>query len=260
MTLMDRNTRVWTLIAVCLVVANGAGAQISSINSVILTPRVFDDFPSAVYSANNSYPGSITIGESGTWRTNSGGLNRDLWQFSNNGSTAYTLGANDFFTAMMTVNVTGSTTVDNEAGFLVPNSNANFPSGADLNFLVDPNSHFVGMFGGSGFWNSGFSYTAGTTYTLGMRYFYDTANSSDAFQFWVNNGSTTAISPVQDFTGNLTGTTLDGYYQLGNGGTSPGASGQAVFGDISLTVPEPSALALLSMGLPLLAWRLRRRR
>jgi hypothetical protein len=251
-------TPVWTLIGLSLAIASGASAQISSINSAVLAPRFFNDFPSAGLTMNNSYPGSITYAESGAWRTNSGGLNRDVWNFSNNGSTIYTLGANDFFTASMTVNVTGTTTVDNEAGFIVQNLNGNFPGG-DLQFIADPQSHFLGMFGGTGFWNSGFSYNAGDTVTLGMTYFFDTANSQDAFQFWVTDGGTTATSPVQDWGNNVAGDTFGGYYQIGNGGSSPGASGQAVFGNITIAVPEPSMLALFGLGIPLLVRQLRRR-
>lgn len=254
-----RNTRAGTLIAVCLMVASGAWAQISTINSAVITPRVFNDFPGATGTYMNNYPSSITIGESGAWRTNSGGLDRDLWSFSNNGSSAYTLGANDFFSVSMTLNVTGTTTVDNEAGFIIPNANGTFPGG-DLQFLADPQSHFLGMFGGTGFWNSGITYNAGTTITMGMTYFFDSAHSEDAFQFWVNNGSGNMYSPVQDWTGNLAGDTFGGYYQIGNGGSSPGASGQAVFGNIQFSpVPEPSVLALLGLGLAPLVWRLRRR-
>ena len=257
MTLMHRNTRVWTLIGLGLAVAN-ASAQISSINSAVLQPRVFNDFPAATFSSVNSYPGSITMGESGAWRTNSGGLNRDVWSFSNNGSTIYTLGANDFFTASMTVNVTGTTTTDNEAGFLIPNINGTFP-GSDLQFIADPQSGFLGMFGGTGFWNSGLTYAMGTTATLNMTYFFDSANSEDAFKFSVTYGGMTVNSPVQDWTGNLAGDNFGGYYQIGNGGGAPGASGQAIFGDISVTsVPEPSVLALLGLGVPLLVRRLRR--
>jgi hypothetical protein len=258
MKLIHHNTRVWTLIGLCLAVATGAWAQISSINSALITPRVFNDFPNAVSNINNSYPSSITIGESGVWRATSGGLNRDIWQFSSDGSTPYTLGANDFFSVSMTLNVTGTTAVDNEAGFIIPNVNGTF-GGGDLQFLADPQSHFLGMFGGTGFWNSGITYNAGTTITMGMQYFFDSANSQDAMQFWVNTGSGNIYSPVQDWTGNLAGDTFGGYYQIGNGGSSPGVSGQAVFGNIAFAVPEPSVLALLGLGILPLARLLRRR-
>jgi hypothetical protein len=258
MTLMHRNTLVWTLVGLCLVVANGASAQISSINSATITPRIFNDFPGATGTYLNLYPSSLTIGESGAWRTSSGGLNRDWWNFSNDGSTAYTLGANDFFAVSMTLTLTGTTTVDNEAGFYVQNLNGSLPGG-DLQFLADSQGGFFGMFGGSGFWNSGQTYIGGSTVTLGMRYFFDTANNSDAFQFWINNGGPNIYSPIQDWAGNLAGDTFGGYYQIGNGGSAPGASGQAVFGNLTFLVPEPSVLALLGLGIPALVWRLRRR-
>lgn len=260
MTSMDRNTRIVTLIGLCLAVANGAWAQISSINSVVITPRFFNNFPTATSNIVNNYPSSITMAESGAGNTNMppNGLNRDLWQFSS-GPNLYTLNANDFFSVSMTVDVTGTTTVDNEAGFIVQNTSGNFPGG-DLQFIADPTSHFLGMFGGTGFWNSGLSYTAGETVTMGMNYFYDTVNSQDAFQFWVNAGSGNIYSPVQESwngAGGVAGDNFGGYYQIGNGGPS-GASGQGVFGDITF-IPEPSVVALLGMSIPLLAWRLRRR-
>jgi hypothetical protein len=257
MKLMHRNSRVWTLIALSLAVASGAWAQISSINSAVIQPRIFNDFPGATGTYLNNYPGSITIGESGAWRTNSGGLDRDLWSFSN-GSTPYTFGANDFFTASMTLTLTGTSTVDNEAGFFIGNANGTFPGG-DLQFLADAQGGFFGMFGGTGFWNSGISYVVGTTVTLRMNYFFDTATSSDAFQFFVTDGSSTASSPIQDWTGNLAGDTVGGYYQIGNGGAAPGASGQSVFGNISIAAPEPSSLALFGLAIPLLFRQLRRR-
>jgi hypothetical protein len=258
MTSTPRNIRVWTLIGLCLSVASGAWAQISSINSAVISPRVFNDFPGATGNYVNNYPSAITIGESGAWRSTSGGLDRDFWQFSNNGSTAYTLGANDFFTASMNLTLSGTTTVDNEAGFFIQNINGTLPGG-DLQFLANAQGGFLGMFGGSGFWNSGITYTAGSTVTLGMTYFFDSANSSDAMQFWVNAGSGNVYSPVQDWTGNLAGDTFGGYYQIGNGGSAPGASGQAVYGNVVVAAPEPSLLSLMGLGIAPLVWRLRRR-
>jgi len=258
MTLIHRNTRVWLLVGFCLAVASGAWAQISSINSAIIQPRIFNDFPGATGTYLNNYPSSLTIGESGAWRTNSGGLDRDLWSFSNNGSSAYTLGANDFFSVSMTLTLTGTTSADNEGGFFIGNANGSFPGG-DLQFLADAQGGFLGMFGGTGFWNSGISYTVGTTVTLGMSYFYDAPNSSDAFQFWVNAGSGNVYSPIQDWAGNLAGDTFGGYYQIGNGGAAPGASGIATFGNLAFAVPEPSAMALFGLAFPALLWRLRRR-
>jgi hypothetical protein len=261
---MKNHNRISVTLAVagiCLA-ASGAYAQISSINSAVIDQRVFDNFPGATGTYLNDYPTSITLGESGAYSSTSGGLNRDEWFFSNNnGTSAYSFGANDFFTASMTVDVTGTTTVDNEAGFLIPNTPSGLPGG-DLQFLADPNSGFLGMFGGSGYWNSGLTYTAGETVTLGMQYFYDTVNSVDAFQFWVNAGSGDVYSPVQDLPSgdNLVGGNVGAYFQIGNGNTAPGASGQAVFGNIEISpAPEPSTLALFGLGLLPLARRLRRR-
>jgi hypothetical protein len=260
---MKNHNRISVTLAVagiCLAAASGAYAQITSINSAVLDTRVFNDFPGATGNYINNYPGSITFGESGEYAS-SGFANRDEWFFSNNGSSAYAFGGNDFFTASMTLNVTGSTSVDNEAGFLIPNTPNGLPGG-DLQFIADPNSGFLGMFGGSGFWNSGLTYTAGETVTLGMQYFYDTANSVDAFKFWVNAGSGNVYSPVQDLPSgdNLVGGNVGAYFQLQGTTSSPGTSGQAVFGSINISpVPEPSTLALLGLGVLPLARLLRRR-
>lgn len=266
MTPIHRNSRVWILVALGLAAASAARAQISSINSAVITPRVYNDIPTAVGTYINNYPSTIALVETNVWTTTPGAYaDRDVWNFSNNGTSPYVLGANDFFSVSMTLNVSGSTTVDNEAGFIIQNLNGNFPGG-DMQFIADPNSHFLGFFGGPGFWNSGISYTAGTTVTLGMMYFFDAANNADAMQFWVNAGSGNIYSPIEDDINNgtpenLAGDTFGGYYQIQTGGTNaPGSMGSGVFQNIQFgTVPEPSVLALVGLGILPLVWRLRRR-
>lgn len=259
MKTLQRYTCKATIIGFCLAAASGAYAQISSINSAIITPRVWNDYPSATGTYINSYPGSITLGESGEYNTGSSGFaNRDFWQFSNNGgSSAYVLGAGDTaFTASMTLDVTGATTVDNEAGWIIPNANGLFPGG-DMQFIADPQSGFLGFFGGPGFWNSGFTYVAGTDITLQISYWQTGATGN--MQYSVTDG-TTVTSPVQSWTGNLVGDVLGGYFQLQgiDNSTGPGTSGQAYFDDISISVPEPSTLAFLSLGMVTLLLRRRR--
>jgi len=250
---------------ITLAATGGAYAQLSSVNSAVITPRVFNDMPGAVGNYINAYPGAITIGESGAYRTNSGGLDRDYWALSNDGSHPYILGAGDSaFTIAATLNVTGTTAFDNEAGWIIPNGmtgaygqgNGSFPGG-DMQFLADPNGGFLGFFGGPGFWNSGLTYTAGISVRMTIAYWQ--TGSTGNMQFSVNTGGPTVTSPVESWSGNLVGDILGSYYQIGNGNTAPGASGQAVWSNISLSVPEPSAFALLGLGLLPLARLLRRR-
>jgi hypothetical protein len=256
MKTLQRYTCKATLIGFCLAAASGAYAQISSINSAIITPRVWNDFPSATGTYLNNYPSSITLGESGEYGA-TGYANRDFWQFSNDGgSSAYVLGAGDTaFTASMTLDVTGDTTVDNEAGFIIPNANGSF-GGGDLQFIADPTSGFLGFFGGPGYWNSGITYVAGTDPTLQISYWQTGATGN--MQFSVTDGGPTVTSPVQSWTGNLVGDVLGGYYQLQGTTSSPGTLGQAVFDDISISVPEPSTLAFLGLGMVTLLLRRRR--
>jgi len=261
MNSLQRYTCKATIIGLCLAAASGAYAQpfgTPPINSVVITPRVYNDFPTATGTYNNSYPVSITLGESGEYNTGPTGFaNRDTWQFSNNGSTAYTLQAGDTaFTASMTLDVTGANTVDNEAGFIIPNANGSW--GGDMQFIADPTSGFLGFFGGPGYWNSGITYVAGTDPTLQISYWQTGATGN--MQFSVTDGGPTVTSPVQSWTGNLVGDVLGGYFQLQGiqSSTGPGTSGQAVFDDISISVPEPSTLAFLGLGMVTLLLRRRR--
>jgi len=256
---LQRYTCNATIIGLCLAATSGAYAQVGTppINSAVITPRVFDDYVGATGTYINAYPGAIILGESGEYTNGASGFaNKDTWQFSNNGSTPYTFQAGDTsFTASMTLAVTGATNVDNEAGFLIPNANGTFPGG-DMQFLADPQSGFLGFFGGPGFWNSGFTYVAGTDITMQIKY--SQTGATGNMQFSVTDG-TTVTSPVESWAGNLVGDVLGGYYQLQGVDNSqgPGTTGQALFDDISM-VPEPSTLAFLGLGIGSLVLRRRR--
>jgi hypothetical protein len=266
MNSFQRYTCKATLVGLCLAASNGAYAQISSINTAVITPRVFNDYPSATGTYLNAYPGSITLGESGEFNTGSSGFaNKDLWAFSNDGSSAYTLGAGDTaFTISANLNLSPDTgTLDNEAGFVIPNANGTWNSyGGDLSFIAKASQdHFLGFFGGPGFWNSGISYVAGTSVQMTIVYYQTGATGN--MQFSVTDGSSTATSPVESWTGNLVGNNLEAYFQLQgiDNSTGPGTSGQAVWSNISISsVPEPSTFALLSMSIVALGGVISRRR
>ncbi len=233
-----------------LATATAAFAQVSSIDSVKVTPRVFNDVPGATFTQFNSYPTDVSFGESGVSASGGGFANRDEWQFSNNGgSTAYQFQGNDYFSASMTLTLTASSlTQRKEAGFLM--TSPNFPGG-DLQFFVDTDAHEVVQVGGVGFYSfnnsQGITYTAGTPITLGITYFLNTDGKA-AFIFTANGVN----SPVEEFaSGNIGSTaTLGGYFQIVNDPTDPNNSGTASFANIGITpVPEPSTLALAGLGL-----------
>jgi hypothetical protein len=235
-------------------------AQVSSINSAVIDARVFNDMSNGTGTYINTYPTAVTLGETGVGRVASGGLDRDVFYFSNNGGTsAYQFGANDFFDMSFGVTLTGGDpAVDLEAGVLFSNPSGSF--GGDCQLIVQ-NTGGVVQFGGPSF--HAFSaqdggtgvpnYTEGTTYTLGLNYVIDPLTGNPSFQYSVNG--VFALSgpgdPYFDFNGggHLDGaSSLGGYLQIGNS-ASGSNSGQAIFSNITITaVPEPAAISLLGLG------------
>ena len=261
-----------------LAAASGAYAQVGSINSAHIvpggTPPTFNDMPGATRTAINSYPGSVTLNESGASRVASGGLNRDIWYFSNDGgASAYQFQNGDYFNASFNLTLAGGTTgVDLEAGWLFSNPGGTW--GGDLQSLL-VNNGVVVQFGGpsyypfspaaGGYPGAGGSvpnYTLGQTYNFGLNYVVDPNTGNNAFQYSVN-GQFAASSPGNTYFDlgpgvsiGSPGDMLGGYFQIGN---APNNGGTATFSNILITsVPEPSTLAFLGLGIASLFLRRRR--
>jgi hypothetical protein len=250
----------WFATLVGVVAASGAYAQVSSINSAVVTPRVFNDITNATFTAVNDYPSGVTLGEAGVSQA-TGFANRDVWHFSNNGTTAYQFQNGDYFQASFDLTmITPTNSPRKEAGFLFSTAND-----GDIQFIVNLDAHEVVQFGGISFYsfnaNNGITYTAGQTITLGLNYFLD-ANGKNALQFIANG----VYSPVFEFgptvgSGALdigNGSTLGAYFQVVNDPGNPSNGGTALYSGIRMGVPEPSMFTLLGLGLLPLVFRRRR--
>src|SRR5450756_2806775 len=98
MTSLQRYTCNAALIGLCLAAANGAYAQVGSINSAKINPRVWGDIPLATLNTVSLYPAVISFSEANVSGT--GYANRDTWQFSaDGGASAYQFRSNDYFHA-----------------------------------------------------------------------------------------------------------------------------------------------------------------
>jgi hypothetical protein len=241
-----------------LAAVTGAYAQVSTINKAVTT-HLYNDITNAVVNSINAYPASIFFSETGVTRTNTSppGLNRDVWQFSNNGTTAYQFQSNNYFNASFNLTLTGSPiSPRKEAGFLFTTA-----SSGDIQFIVNTDGHEVVQFGGISFYsfnvNNGITYNSGNTINLGMSYF-QTTGGTNALRFWANG----VASPIFTFAGGASignGSTLGGYFQIQNDPLNPGNMGDALFSSISITpIPEPSMFALLALGILPLVFRRRR--
>ena len=254
----------------CLAIAVALGfgvvvthAQISSINSAVLAPRVFNDIPGATLTSAVGIMGSpwLSFNEAGV-SAPTGFANRDAWQYSNNGISPYLLGHNEYFNASFNLTLTDSSdSPRKEAGFLLSSTSV-----GDIQFIVNSDGHEVVQFGGSSFYSfnvsQGITYHTGQTISLGLSYLVDPTTGANALLLSANGH----LSPYLDFGpghGNGSpdigdGSTLGGYFQIVNDPLNPSNTGRAVFSDITITpVPEPGMLSLF--GLALLPLLLRRR-
>lgn len=253
MTLLQRCAFYGILIG--LVVANGAYAQVNTINSAIINPREFNDVPGSSFSVVGNYSSLIRFTDFGV-SAPSGFANRHAWRFSNNaGASAYQFQNNDYFQVSMTLKLQANPiSPRKEAGFLFNTL------GGDGQFIVNTDSHEIVAFGGPlPFYAFASTYDAGETITLGMHYFLDSTTGLRSIQYSADG----VLSPILPFTnleqGIINNSTLGGYFQIVNDSSNPFNSGIADFQNISI-VPEPSTLALLGLGILTLGFVVLRRR
>jgi hypothetical protein len=255
-----------TAIGLTFVAVSAAHAQVGSIHSAIIEPRVFDDVPSATLTVGNNYPTGISFVEQNV-SSSTGFANRDVWYFSNNGGTSpYQFQNNDYFQSTFEVTLYGgSPGYDLEAGYLFSNPSGTF--GGDLQSFVTaagvvaqvggpsyyPFSPAAGGYPGAGATVA--NYTEGVPYTLGLNYTIDPKTGMNAFQYSVN-GLFAASSPGNTYFDlpagvgiGAAGDYLGGYFQIQTDPNNPNNTGIAVFSDINMQVPEPSSLALLGGGI-----------
>jgi hypothetical protein len=275
MQLLQRSICVLTFSGFCLAFASEAYSQVYTINSVVLKPRVFNDIPGAVGTYIGT-PTAVSFTELGV-NSGTGFADRDVWYFSNNGTTPYQFQASDYFSASFNVTLVGNTSgIDLEAGWLFSNPSGGF--GGDLQSIVTQ-SGVVAQFGGpsyypfspaaGGYPGAGGSvpnYTPGSTYNLGLIYTIDPNTGMNAFEYSVNGqyAASSAGDPYFDLINGAAvgspGDFLGGYFQIQRS-TGPNLNdGSVIFGNITIAaVPEPSLLALLGLGVLPMARMLRRR-
>jgi hypothetical protein len=216
-----------------LAAVNTTYAQVSTINSAILQPRIIDNLTNADLTTVSDYPTNISFTETDAGTTNTAfSRNQDLWQFSNDGGlTAYSFQSNDSFTVSMNVTLTGNPIAPRkEAGFAINDVDGNIAGF----FILDTDAHEVVAFGGP-FWNSNpfnAKFQSGQTVTLAMTLFLDN-NGKQAIIYSANGFSSPALEVSPPFTNY----TLGGYFQIQGQDTALTNSGSADFQNISIGTP-----------------------
>src|SRR6266704_3133953 len=230
MTSLQRYSCMATFIGLCFATATGAYAQINSINSATIHPREFNDVPGSTLTVVSDYPSLIAFHDQNV-SAPSGFANRHVWRFSNDsGVSAFQFTNDEFFSASMTVTLTGDPiSPRKEAGFLLNSI------GGDGQFIVNTDGHEVVAFGGPfPFYAFPRTFNSGDTIKLGITYFLD-SNGKRAVIYRAN----CMQSPPLEFSnleqGIIDNSTLGGYLQIVNSPSNPTNSGSAVFQNITIT-------------------------
>ena len=220
----------------------GANAQVSTINSVVVSPRFYNDVSNAVLKVVTNYPALISFAETNVSATN-GFANRDVWHFSaDGGSTAYQFQSNDYFTVTMKLTLVGDpATPRKEAGFVFNN-----PANDGGEFILDTDGHEVVAFGGFlPFYAFPKFFNSGDTVTLGITYFRD-ANGKNAIVYSANGTNSPALELSNTEQGVINGTTIGGYFQIQVDKTNTTNSGSASFANITISPAAEVGIATIA--------------
>jgi len=245
-----RTARVCIAAAIGLAFAgvNATHAQISTVDSVVVTTNALDGLPKSDLTLVDKYPSVISFNVINAGNTNTNGFfaMQDYWQFATNGgSGAYLFQSNDTFTITMTVTLTGDPiSPRKEAGFAV---NDVAGSIADGQYILDTDGHEVVAFGFPGIFYAtpvDHFYESGEPINMGITVFTD-SNGKQAIIFMADGFS----SPPEEFSPPLTGYTLGGYFQIQGQDTGTNNVGSATFDDITITA-LPTGLGIAGTQVP----------
>ena len=260
-----------TLIGLGLAAANGAYAQVNTIDSAVINTRIFNDNPGSTLSTKNSYSALVEISDTPT-----GGGFANLHNFHLAvAGVEYQFGNGEAFSFSADMTISGAG--QGEAGLQLspwwsPNVDGRF------NFRTTDGE--IAAFGGrlpfySFTGSQGIIYTKGDTVSVGLDYDPNSLSMADPATITYNLtiGATDYTSgplafdegnpgedPPYGLWGHLNNARVGGYVQVFTGQSGAGNNLTAQWENITIVVPEPSTFVLLSLGILPLALLLRRRR
>jgi len=230
-----------------LAVVNGAYAQINQGSAVfqnitftglpgatdIIHNRVYNDYPGATLATVNNYPSLVSFSEANVVGL-SGFANRDDWRISTDGGASdHLFQTTEYWSISASLTLTGNpTSPRKEAGLRLDSD-----IGGDGLFILDTDAHEIVAFGGPfPFYSFGNTFNSGDTVVMGITY--ENVSGVNGIVYSAN-GVNSPFLPMSNLEqGVINGSTLGGYFQIVG------------------IVPEPSTLALLTLGLvPLLLRR-----
>lgn len=222
-----------------LAFAAGAAAQVTSINSVLVRERRFNDFPNTNLVTTNNYPAQVQFDESNFPTTPGGFANQHIASFSaDGGNTKYQFQNNKPFNIKMDVSLeAGNRSPRKEAGF-------RFDSiiGGECFFFVTSDGE-VAAFGGFFPFHSfgGNAYALGSTATLELIYRPATLPARSTLEYRFNGTSSGALEMTNNENGFIDGT-VDGLYLQSQAARVPGEFSRATFSNF-MVVPAPAGAA-----------------